>query len=115
MYFPWLFTISDFLISLVFLAIANEALQKMGIFEGASLSAWLPLALLWVLISVLRKDYRIGRTDEYDQTLSSFSVTLIWFLGATAILWTPLQSGNYRWIQVGSLGVTLGILMGIIG
>lgn len=76
-------------------------------------SAYLPLALLWILISILRKDYKIGRTDEYDDTLSRFSVTLIWFLGATAILWTPLQAGNYRWIQIGALGVTLGLLMGI--
>ncbi|MEK0441472.1 MAG: hypothetical protein RL403_450, partial [Bacteroidota bacterium] len=48
-----------------------------------------------------------------DKTLSSFSVTLLWFLGATAILWTPLQEGNYRWIQIGALGFTLGLLMGI--
>ncbi|MFM7629354.1 MAG: exopolysaccharide biosynthesis polyprenyl glycosylphosphotransferase [Algoriphagus sp.] len=112
-YFPWLFTISDFLASLLSLALANFFLQRMQVLGQTQFSAFLPLALLWILISILRKDYKIGRTDEYDQTLSSLSVSLLWFLGATAILWTPLQVGNYRWIQIGSLGTILGLFMGI--
>ena len=112
-YFPWLFTVSDFLASLLSMAIANAFLQRYHVLGQTEFTAFLPLSLLWILISSLRKDYKIGRTDEYDKTLSSFSVTLIWFLGATAILWTPLQEGNYRWIQIGALGLTLGLLMGI--
>lgn len=112
-YFPWLFTVSDFLASLLSMAIANAFLQRFQVLGQTEFSAFLPLSLLWILISSLRKDYKIGRTDEYDKTLSSFSVTLLWFLGATAILWTPLQEGNYRWIQIGALGMTLGLLMGI--
>lgn len=112
-YFPWLFTVSDFLASLLSMAVANAFLQRYHVLGETSFSAYLPLALLWILISSLRKDYKIGRTDEYDKTLSSFLVTLLWFLGATAILWTPLQEGNYRWIQIGGLGLTLGLLMGI--
>jgi putative colanic acid biosynthesis UDP-glucose lipid carrier transferase len=112
-YFPWLFTVSDFLASLLSMAVANAFLQRYHVLGETAFSAYLPLALLWILISSLRKDYKIGRTDEYDKTLSSFLVTLLWFLGATAILWTPLQEGNYRWIQIGGLGLTLGLLMGI--
>jgi putative colanic acid biosynthesis UDP-glucose lipid carrier transferase len=112
-YFPWLFTVSDFLASLLSMAIANAFLQRFQVLGQTEFSAFLPLSLLWILISSLRKDYKIGRTDEYDKTLSSFSVTILWFLGATAILWTPLQEGNYRWIQIGALGLTLGLLMGI--
>lgn len=112
-YFPWLFTVSDFLASLLSMAIANAFLQRFQVLGQTEFSAFLPLSLLWILISSLRKDYKIGRTDEYDKTLSSFSVTLLWFLAATAILWTPLQEGNYRWIQIGALGLTLGLLMGI--
>ena len=112
-YFPWLFTVSDFLASLLSMAIANAFLQRFQVLGQTEFSAFLPLSLLWILISSLRKDYKIGRTDEYDKTLSSFSVTLLWFLGATAILWTPLQEGNYRWIQIGGLGLTLGLLMGM--
>jgi putative colanic acid biosynthesis UDP-glucose lipid carrier transferase len=95
------------------MAVANAFLQRYHVLGKTEFSAYLPLALLWILISSLRKDYKIGRTDEYDKTLSSFSITLLWFLGATAILWTPLQEGNYRWIQIGGLGLTLGLLMGM--
>lgn len=112
-YFPWVFTVSDFLASLLSMAIANAFLQRFQVLGQTDFSAFLPLSLLWILISSLRKDYKIGRTDEYDKTLGSFSVTLLWFLGATAILWTPLQEGNYRWIQIAALGLTLGLLMGI--
>lgn len=112
-YFPWLFTVSDFLASLLSLAVANYFLQRLQVLGTTSFSAFLPLGLLWILIAILRKDYKFGRTDELDQTLKSLLVTLLWFLGATAILWTPLQAGNYRWIQIGSLGATLVFLMGI--
>jgi putative colanic acid biosynthesis UDP-glucose lipid carrier transferase len=111
-YFPWLFTASDFFACLLSLAVANFFLQRFHVLGETEFSAYLPLALLWILISILRKDYKVGRTEEYEDTLSRFSVSLLWFLGATAILWTPLQVGNYRWIQIGSLGITLGFLMG---
>jgi putative colanic acid biosynthesis UDP-glucose lipid carrier transferase len=111
-YFPWLFTASDFLGSLLALLIANILLQAVGVFDGAGLSAFLPLSILWFLISSLRKDYKIGRTDEYEHTLKNLMATLAWFLGATAILWTPLQNGNFRWIQLAGLGLTMALLMG---
>lgn len=112
-YFPWLFTVSDFLASLLSLVVASYFLQRLEVLGEISFSAFLPLGLLWILIAILRKDYKIGRTDEFDQTLRSLSITLLWFLGATAILWTPLQAGNFRWIQIGALGATLALLMGM--
>ena len=112
-YFPWLFTASDFSASLLSLAVASHFLQRLQVLGATSFSAFLPLGLLWILIAILRKDYKFGRTDELDQTLKSLLITLIWFLGATAILWTPLQSGNFRWIQIGALGATLALLMGM--
>ncbi|HSF53095.1 MAG TPA: exopolysaccharide biosynthesis polyprenyl glycosylphosphotransferase [Algoriphagus sp.] len=112
-YFPWLFTVSDFLASLVSLLATNFILQLAGVFEGAEFSAFLTLSVVWLLVSVLRKDYKIGRTDEYDFTLRKLLVTLFWFLVGTAILWTPLQNDNSRWIQIAGLGLTMCVLMGI--
>jgi putative colanic acid biosynthesis UDP-glucose lipid carrier transferase len=111
-YFPWLFTASDFLASLFSLWIANLLLQLSGVFEGAGPSAFLPLSIFWLLISTLRKDYKIGRTDEYDHTLRSLLITIFWFLGVTAILWTPFQKGDFRWIQIAGLGLTMVLFMG---
>ena len=112
-YFPWLFTASDFLASLVSLLVANFILQSAGVFEGAEFSAFLTLSAVWLMVSALRKDYKIGRTDEYDYTLKNLFATLLWFLVGTAILWTPLQNGTSRWVQLAGLGVTMGVLMGI--
>lgn len=111
-YFPWLFTASDFLVSLVSLLIANILLKLSGIFEGAGFSAFLSLSIIWLLISALRKDYKIGRTDEYDHTLRNLLATLLWFVVATTILWTPLQNDSLRWIPIVGLGVMMGLLMG---
>lgn len=111
-YFPWLFTASDFLASLFSLLIANLLLQVFGVFGGASFYAFLSLSIFWLLISLLRKDYKIGRTDEYEHTLRNLIATLLWFLGSTAILWTPLQTGDSRWIQLAGLGLTMLVLMG---
>lgn len=112
-YFPWLFTASDFLASLVSILIATSILQRVGVFEGAEFSAFLPLSVFWLLISALRKDYKIGRTDEYEFTLRKLLVTILWFLIGTAILWTPLQQGNIRWIPIAGLGVIMALLMGM--
>lgn len=112
-YFPWLFTASDFLMSLMALSLAYIFMSQARIVEGIDFLAFIPLSLLWGLITALRKDYQIGRTDEYDQTLKSLGITLLWFLGATSILWTPLQANSYRWIQILSLGLSMVLWMGI--
>ncbi len=112
-YFPWLFTAGDFLASLASLLIANLLLQAVGVFGGVEFSAFLSLSVLWLSVSALRKDYKIGRTDEYDFTLRKLFVTLLWFLAATAILWTPIQHGSFRWVQLAGLGLVMGLLMGM--
>src|SRR5690606_38782595 len=111
-YFPWLFAAGDFMASLISLLVANIILQLVGIFEGAEFSAFLTLSVLWMLVSALRKDYNIGRTDDYDFTFGRLLVTIAWFLAATAVLWTPMQEGEFRWIQIVGLGLIMSLLMG---
>ncbi|MFC3416344.1 exopolysaccharide biosynthesis polyprenyl glycosylphosphotransferase [Algoriphagus hitonicola] len=111
-YFPWLFTTSDFVVSFIALLLLNLILSGLGVFEWAEFDAFLPLSLLWLLISGLRKDYKIGRTDEYQQTLSQLLVTVFWFVGASAILWLPFQTPQLQVIPVLTLGIGMLILMG---
>ena len=68
-YFPWLFTAGDLFACLLSLSVANFFLQRFHVLGETEFSAYLPLALLWILISILRKDYKIGRTEEYEDTL----------------------------------------------
>ncbi|GMQ25644.1 undecaprenyl-phosphate glucose phosphotransferase [Algoriphagus sp. oki45] len=111
-YFPWLFTLADFLVVLFTLWIADFLLEKLGILSQIDFLAYLPLAGAWMLISVLRKDYKIGRTEEYDHTLKNLGVTLFWFLAVMAILWTPIESEDDRWLQILGFGSLLLLFMG---
>jgi putative colanic acid biosysnthesis UDP-glucose lipid carrier transferase len=111
-YFPWLFTICDFFAALFSLWLASLVLKSLGFFEEFGFLAFLPLGGAWLLISVLRKDYKIGRTDDYDRTLKALFVTLFWFMSVMAILWTPLQVEDQRWMKVLGIAFAHLILMG---
>lgn len=111
-YFPWLFTSADFLASVISLFISYVILGIFGRFEDLEFYAFLPLAGMWMLVSVLRKDYKIGRTDEYERTWRNLGISLFWFLAVTAILWVPLHDGPNRVLQLGILGGVFLVLMG---
>lgn len=111
-YFPLLFTLSEFLTSLLALLICNVVLQLLGVFQNVGSEAFLPLGFLWSTISVLRKDYKIERTDEYEHTLRRLLRTVLWFVGVAAILWLPLQTSNLAVLAVLGLGLGMFILMG---
>lgn len=108
-YFPWVFTFSDFLASLIALIAYLLASNYFGFLQNATISSLLPLALLWTLISSLRKDYKIGRTDEFDYTLKRLIGTLFWFIGAVTVLWLPLRTPDLQLIPM--IGLTLGMLL----
>lgn len=110
-YFPWLFTLCDFFAALLSLWIANNTLQSLGFLEGVDFLAYLPLGGAWLLIAVLRKDYKIGRTEEYDTTLRKLLITVFWFLAILAILWIPLEGKDYRWVQILGFGAIQLVLM----
>lgn len=110
-YFPLVFTLSEFLTSLLALLICSAILQLAPIFQNVETNTLLPLALLWTMISVLRKDYKIERTDEYEHTFKRLLNTTLWFVGVTGILWLPLQNSNFAVVSLLSLGVGMFFLM----
>lgn len=112
-YFPWLFSASDFLASVISLLICNLLLQGTGIFNEIDFAAFLPLSIVWLLVSTLRKDHKIGRTDEYEITFKHLIGTVLWFTGLTAILWIPLHTPTLQIIPVLALGFGMLVLMGI--
>jgi putative colanic acid biosynthesis UDP-glucose lipid carrier transferase len=112
-YFPWLFTAYDFLASVISFFICHLLLQDSGILRVSDFAAYIPLSAVWILISVLRKDYKIGRTDEYEETFKNLVYTVLWFTGLTAILWIPLQTPSLQVVPVLSLGLGMLFLMGI--
>jgi putative colanic acid biosynthesis UDP-glucose lipid carrier transferase len=110
-FFPWVFTCVDFLASLVSLVVSISIFKYFNLFPEVDLSSILPLSILWTLISGLRKDYKIGRTDELEHTIKRLLGTLAWFLGASAILWLPLSEPSLQIIPFICLGLGMLILM----
>ncbi len=110
-YFPWIFTTADFLVSLVSLVISISVFNYFKLFPAVTLSSILPLSVLWTFISSLRKDYKIGRTDEIDHTIKRLLGTLVWFLGTSAIFWLPLRTPTLQVVSVVSLGLGMLILL----
>jgi len=111
-YFPWVFTGSDFFASLIALIISLSVLNYFGFLQTANTNSLLPLSLLWILISGLRKDYRIGRTDEFEHTLKRLSGTLVWFIGAAVVLWSPLRTPSLHLVSILGLGLGMLVFMG---
>lgn len=112
-YFPWLFSATDFLASVISLLICNLILQETVIFKDIDFVAFLPLSIVWLSISAIRKDYQIGRTDEYEITFKHLIGTVLWFTGLTALLWIPLYPPTLQIIPVLSIGLGMLLLMGI--
>lgn len=112
-YFPWLFSATDFLASVISLLLCNLIFQATGILSEINFAAFLPLSIVWILISALRKDHQIGRTAEYESTFKHLIVTVLWFTGLTAILWIPLHTPTLQIIPVLALGFGMLVLMGI--
>ncbi len=112
-YFPWIFSAGDFLVCLLSIQIANLILQISRVVGGAEFSTLLTLSGLWILVSVIRNDYKIRRTDKYNFIMRKLIITLSSFLIGTAILWPVLQDENLNWAQLACLGLTLAVFMGI--
>lgn len=112
-YFPWLFTAYDFLTSVISLFVCFLFLEKTGILKVIDFAAYLPLSMVWILISGLRKDFKFGRTQEYEDTFKNLILTALWFLGLTSILWIPLQTPFLQLIPVLVLGAGMIVNMGI--
>lgn len=112
-YFPWLFLVADFLAISIALWMCSLVLAGLSLFAVVKFTALLPLSLVWLLISGLRKDYRIGRTDDYDITLKQLLVTVAWFLAAMTALWIPMNTSDFQLIPLLFFGVGLTLSMGI--
>lgn len=90
-YFPWLFVIGDMLVLTIGLTVAVALFRHFIGYPEVSLSLYGYFISLWVLISLGRKDYKIGRTIEVGHTLKQIPESLLWLVGLMAIFWIPSQ------------------------
>lgn len=91
-YFPWLFTIGDALVVLFSLILSKIILNS--IFGGNLTTDIFYLGFLgvWILVSLSRKDYKLGRTTDYTFTLKRLFGSVVWFLAIISVLWVLFQT-----------------------
>ncbi|MCH7398817.1 exopolysaccharide biosynthesis polyprenyl glycosylphosphotransferase [Belliella sp. DSM 107340] len=90
-YFPWLFVIGDLLVIAIGLTVTVAVFVYFIDFPKVNLTLYSYFLLFWLLISVGRKDYKIGRTTEVGYTLKQLPESMIWLLGLMSIFWVPTQ------------------------
>ena len=111
-YFPWVFIPIDFLVCLISLSICNFVLHHGRLLTNVDYAALIPLTFLWLMVSTLRKDYKLIRKAELERSWKQLLLTLFWFICATAILRLPVRTPSLQVVPIAVLGIGLFLLMG---
>lgn len=91
-YFPWLLVLGDALVILTSIFLSKAFYHQ---FFGENLNAdqtYFGLIIIWIIIFLIRKDYKIGRTADYSFTLKQVGRSIVWFLAIISILLVSLQA-----------------------
>jgi len=90
-YFPLLFVLGDLLVLAIGLTVTAVLFSHFIDYPEINLALYGYFLLFWLLISVGRKDYKIGRTTEVGFTLKQLPESLILLMGLMSIFWVPTQ------------------------
>ncbi|MGY6744961.1 MAG: exopolysaccharide biosynthesis polyprenyl glycosylphosphotransferase [Cecembia sp.] len=88
--FPWLFVIGDLAAVTISIILVSYLLGDFGSYHGPEMKIFIIFMMVWMVITILRKDYRWERTSQIDNLFSKLVVSLLWFLVIIAILWMPV-------------------------
>jgi putative colanic acid biosysnthesis UDP-glucose lipid carrier transferase len=112
-YFPWIFVLGDSLVILLSLIFSLFFTATIDQVPSDGFSNFTNFVMVWLVITVLRKDYKIGRTSRYEDTLKKLFESLIWFLAIIAVIWLPFESNSLRVFFFVCLGFTSYILLAL--
>jgi putative colanic acid biosysnthesis UDP-glucose lipid carrier transferase len=112
-YFPWLFVLGDILTVSFSFFISNKLFQPFEEFQGLDFPTFPAFMMIWMVITVLKEDFKIGRTNESDQTFKKLLSSLAWFLVIISMIWMPFHDNSLRLLSFISLGASLLIFLGI--
>ncbi|MCH7412998.1 exopolysaccharide biosynthesis polyprenyl glycosylphosphotransferase [Belliella sp. R4-6] len=112
-YFPWLFVIGDLLTLAIGLTVTAALFVYFIDYPNINLALYGYFLLFWLLISVGRKDYKIGRTTEVGYTLKQLPESLIWLLGLMSIFWVPTQEHPLGIFFLIGVAINLVLFLGL--
>jgi putative colanic acid biosysnthesis UDP-glucose lipid carrier transferase len=103
-YFPWLFVLGDSFVLLLSLIFSLFLISSVNHISPDGFSEMVNFVLIWLVITLLRKDYKIGRTALYEHTFKKLLESLLWFLTIIAVIWLPFESNSVRILFFTALG-----------
>jgi putative colanic acid biosysnthesis UDP-glucose lipid carrier transferase len=110
--FPWFFVVGDVAIVILSFFLTSLFIKEYGTISKLEIPTFSIFIMVWLVITVLRKDYRFGRTSEAEKTLNKLLGSLAWFLAIVAIVWMPVYSDALRLIYFLTLATILFLLVG---
>ncbi len=112
-YFPWLFVIGDLLVLTMGLTLAVGLFRYFIGYPEVTFKLYAYFVGIWLLISIGRKDYKIGRTAELGFTLKQIPESLIWLVGLMSIFWIPTQEHPLGIFFLVGVAISLVIFLSI--
>jgi putative colanic acid biosysnthesis UDP-glucose lipid carrier transferase len=111
--FPWLFVLGDILVMCLAIIFASFLMDEPGTYKGPDFSYFLVFIMVWMVITVLRKDYKWERTSRYERLFNKLIGSLAWYLVILAILWAPKLMEANRLIFFGVLIFSLFLFVAV--
>lgn len=112
-YFPWLFVLGDIAVVSFSFFISNQLFQPFVDFKGLDYPNFPAFILIWMVITILKEDYKLSRTNETEQTFRKLLSSLAWFLVIISMIWMPFHDSSLRLLSFLYLSASLLVFLGI--
>ncbi|MCH6234062.1 exopolysaccharide biosynthesis polyprenyl glycosylphosphotransferase [Cognataquiflexum rubidum] len=106
-YFPWFFVLGDIGVVSFSFFISGLLLQPFSDAQSLDFLNFPAFVMIWLVISILKEDYKLERTDEPNQTFKKLLSSLAWFLAIISLIWMPFHDNALRLLSFLSLAVVL--------
>lgn len=111
-YFPWLFVLGDILVFSLAIFVSTSFFQPFQEFNGLDFPTYPVFIMIWMVITILKEDYKIGRTNDADKTFKKLMGSLAWFLVIISMIWMPFHDNSLRLLSFLSLSLSLFLFVG---
>lgn len=112
-YFPWLFVLGDIAVVSFSFFISNQLFQPFVDFKGLDYPNFPAFIMIWMVITILKEDYKLSRTNEAEQTFGKLLSSLAWFLVIISMIWMPFHDNSLRLLSFLYLSASLLVFLGI--
>jgi putative colanic acid biosynthesis UDP-glucose lipid carrier transferase len=112
-YFPWLFVLGDIAVVSLSFFISNQSFQPFVDFKGLDYQNFSAFIMIWMVITILKEDYKLSRTNEAEQTFRKLLSSLAWFLVIISMMWMPFHDNSLRLLSFLYLSASLLVFLGI--